>query len=95
MIETVFLLDRQSDFEEFTRRYTRLKPVLEGLDEQRTQAFNLWFINVGMRELTDEEKKKLIGDIDVTKPEEGKKMISYLIFNLLMTHICYPLNKLL
>jgi predicted transposase/invertase (TIGR01784 family) len=35
-----------------------------------------------MRGFTDAEKKKLIGDIDVTKPEEGKKMISYLNENL-------------
>jgi predicted transposase YdaD len=82
MIGTVFLLDRQSDFEEFTRRCTLLKPVLEGLDEQRSQAFMLWFTNVGMRDFSDAEKKKLIGDIDVTKPEEGKKMISYLNENL-------------
>jgi hypothetical protein len=82
LIGTVFLLDRQTDFEEFNRRYTLVKPVLDGFDDQRSQAIVLWFINVGTLGFSDEERKKLIGNIDVTKPREVKKMISYLNENL-------------
>jgi predicted transposase YdaD len=35
-----------------------------------------------MRDFSDEERKKVIGDFDATKPEEVKEMISHLIQNL-------------
>jgi hypothetical protein len=70
LIGIVFLLDRQTDFEEFDRRFTQMKPVLENFDELRLKVFGLWYLNFGMRDFSDEERKKVICDFDATKPEE-------------------------
>jgi hypothetical protein len=82
LIGIVFLLDRQTDFEECFRRFQKVKKIILGFDNRRLQLFGAWYTIIATREFPAEMREKLIGDININKPEEVRTMISHMEQNL-------------
>jgi predicted transposase/invertase (TIGR01784 family) len=78
LIGTVFLLDRQTDYYECYRRFEKVKEVVLNFDDRRLQLFGAWYTVIATRDFPREMREKLINEIDITKPEEVRTMISHL-----------------
>jgi predicted transposase/invertase (TIGR01784 family) len=78
LIGSVFLLDRQTDYDECYRRLEKVKKVVLNFDDRRLQLFGAWYTVIAMRDFPKEMREKLINEIDISKPEEVRTMISHL-----------------
>jgi predicted transposase/invertase (TIGR01784 family) len=78
LIGSVFFLDRQSDFNECMRRMETIKKVVLSFDDQRLLIFGPWFKEIAIRHFPKKQQKKLLKELDTTKPEGVRIMITHL-----------------